>query len=64
MVAGRGGGVGPDVDPYHGWANVEFVGTDGSINEVDALVLTAGQPDALPRGGWIEATDASRTRVG
>ncbi|HEX5542064.1 MAG TPA: BREX system serine/threonine kinase PglW [Micromonospora sp.] len=30
----------PDADPYHVWANVEFVGTDGSINEVDALVLT------------------------
>jgi hypothetical protein len=22
----------PDADPYHVWANVEFVGTDGSIN--------------------------------
>jgi serine/threonine protein kinase len=32
----------PDVDPFHVWANVEFVGTDGSINEVDALVLTPG----------------------
>ncbi|MDT5024178.1 MAG: hypothetical protein QOE61_604, partial [Micromonosporaceae bacterium] len=30
----------PDTDPFHVWANVEFVGTDGSINEVDALVLT------------------------
>ncbi|TDB93739.1 BREX system serine/threonine kinase PglW, partial [Micromonospora fluostatini] len=30
----------PDAEPYHVWANVEFVGTDGSINEVDALVLT------------------------
>ncbi|MCL7459928.1 hypothetical protein M8I35_22385 [Micromonospora sp. MSM11] len=30
----------PDADPYHVWANVEFVGADGSINEVDALVLT------------------------
>ena len=30
----------PDADPFHVWANVEFVGTDGSINEVDALVLT------------------------
>ncbi|HEX6498738.1 MAG TPA: BREX system serine/threonine kinase PglW, partial [Micromonosporaceae bacterium] len=30
----------PDGDPYHAWANVEFVGTDGSINEVDLLVLT------------------------
>ncbi|WP_433531866.1 BREX system serine/threonine kinase PglW [Micromonospora sp. CA-263727] len=30
----------PDAEPYHVWANVEFVGTDGSINEIDALVLT------------------------
>jgi hypothetical protein len=30
----------PDANPYHVWANVEFVGTDGSINEIDALVLT------------------------
>ncbi|MFD0816869.1 BREX system serine/threonine kinase PglW, partial [Micromonospora zhanjiangensis] len=30
----------PDADPFHVWANVEFVGQDGSINEVDALVLT------------------------
>ncbi|MER7164646.1 BREX system serine/threonine kinase PglW [Micromonospora sp. NPDC000207] len=36
----------PDADPYHVWANVEFVGTDGSINEVDAVVLT-------PSGLWV-----------
>ena len=30
----------PDVDPFHVWANVEFVGADGSVNEVDALVVT------------------------
>ena len=30
----------PDADPYHVWANVEFVANDGSINELDALVLT------------------------
>jgi serine/threonine protein kinase len=30
----------PDADPYHVWANVEFVANDGSINEIDALVLT------------------------
>ncbi|GIJ63073.1 protein kinase [Virgisporangium aurantiacum] len=35
-----------DADPFHVWANVEFVGTDGSINEVDALVLT-------PRGLFV-----------
>lgn len=30
----------PDADPYYAWANVEFVATDSSINEVDLLVLT------------------------
>ncbi|MEV4638090.1 BREX system serine/threonine kinase PglW [Actinoplanes sp. NPDC049548] len=30
----------PDQDPFHVWANVEFVATDGSLNEIDALVLT------------------------
>jgi hypothetical protein len=30
----------PDAEPYQAWANVEFLGTDGSVNEVDLLVLT------------------------
>lgn len=30
----------PDHDPYRAWANFEFVAEDGSINEVDLLVLT------------------------
>jgi serine/threonine protein kinase len=30
----------PDQEPFHVWANVEFTGTDGSLNEIDALVLT------------------------
>jgi len=30
----------PDVAPIRAWANVEFVGDDGSINEVDLIVLT------------------------
>jgi len=29
----------PDADPYRAWANLEFVGDDGSTNEVDLLVL-------------------------
>ncbi|WP_260729207.1 BREX system serine/threonine kinase PglW [Dactylosporangium roseum] len=36
----------PDGDPYHAWANVEFQGTDGSVNEVDLLVL-------VPQGLYI-----------
>ena len=30
----------PDHEPYRVWANFEFIAQDGSINEVDALVLT------------------------
>lgn len=30
----------PDHEPYRAWANFEFIADDGSINEVDALVLT------------------------
>ena len=31
----------PDVSPIRAWANVEFVSHDGSINEVDLIVLTS-----------------------
>ncbi|MTW22214.1 BREX system serine/threonine kinase PglW [Allochromatium palmeri] len=30
----------PDHEPYRVWANFEFIAQDGSINEIDALVLT------------------------
>ena len=30
----------PDHEPYRAWSNFEFIATDGSINEVDLLVLT------------------------
>jgi serine/threonine protein kinase len=30
----------PDHEPYRAWANFEFIAEDGSINEVDLLVLT------------------------
>jgi len=30
----------PDYEPYRAWANFEFIADDGSINEVDLLVLT------------------------
>ncbi|MGB2567458.1 BREX system serine/threonine kinase PglW [Micromonospora citrea] len=42
----------PDAEPYHVWANVEFVGTDGSINEVDALVLTRSGLYVLELKHW------------
>jgi hypothetical protein len=30
----------PDHEPYRAWANFEFVAGDGSINEVDLVVVT------------------------
>lgn len=30
----------PDRDPWHAWANFEFIDDDGKVNEVDALILT------------------------
>lgn len=42
----------PDTDPYHVWANVEFVGTDGSINELDALVLTPSGLQVVELKHW------------
>ncbi|MFF5171350.1 BREX system serine/threonine kinase PglW [Micromonospora sp. NPDC000089] len=42
----------PDAEPYHVWANVEFVGTDGSINEVDALVLARSGLYVLELKHW------------
>ncbi|MEX1028293.1 MAG: NERD domain-containing protein [Candidatus Paceibacterota bacterium] len=30
----------PSHDPYRAWANFEFIADDGSVNEVDLLVLT------------------------
>ena len=29
----------PDHEPFRGWSNFEFIADDGTINEVDALVL-------------------------
>ncbi len=36
----------PNTEPYRAWTNVEFIADDGSVNEVDALVLT-------PRGFFL-----------
>lgn len=30
----------PDHEPYRAWTNVEFIAEDGSVNEVDLLVVT------------------------
>ena len=30
----------PNREPYRAWANAEFVGADGSVNEIDLLLIT------------------------
>lgn len=42
----------PDADPYFAWANVEFVAVDGSINEVDLLVLTPSGLHVIELKHW------------
>ena len=29
----------PDREPYRAWANAEFIGGDGSVNEIDLLLI-------------------------
>ena len=29
----------PDREPYRAWANAEFIGADGSVNEIDLLLI-------------------------
>lgn len=36
----------PNNEPYRAWTNVEFIADDGSVNEIDALVVT-------PRGFFL-----------
>lgn len=48
----------PDREPYRAWANAEFLGQDGSVNEVDLLLIT-------PRGMTVlEVKSWSGTLVG
>lgn len=64
----------PDHDPYRAWANFEFIAQDGSINEVDLLVLTPkgcflveikSHPGEMrgDAGTWIWQSPDGRTRA-
>jgi serine/threonine protein kinase len=61
----------PDREPYRAWANFEFIADDGTINEVDLLVLTPrgfflveikSRPGVLAgdAGTWTWITDGRR----
>ena len=56
----------PDHDPYRAWANFEFIADDGSINEIDLLVLTTKGfylVEIKSRPGTVEG-DRARGRGG
>lgn len=42
----------PDRSPFRGWSNFEFIAEDGSINEVDALVLSADRIYLIECKAW------------
>ena len=46
----------PDHEPYRAWSNFEFIADDGSINEVDLLVLT-------PKGFYLVEIKSRPGRV-
>ena len=52
----------PDHDPYRAWSNFEFIADDGSINEVDLLVLTPKvSPWSRSRPGIVEGDQGAWT---
>lgn len=64
----------PDHDPYRAWSNFEFIAQDGSINEVDLLVLTPkgcflveikSHPGVMrgDAGTWVWERPDGRTRT-
>ena len=55
-----------DHDPYRAWANFEFIADDGSINEVDLLVLTTKGfylVEIKSRPGTVEGDQGTWTRT-
>ena len=42
----------PDHEPYRAWANAEFLGGDGSVNEIDLLLITSAGITVLEVKSW------------
>jgi serine/threonine protein kinase len=42
----------PNEEPYRAWANAEFIGSDGSVNEVDLLLITPARIIVLEVKSW------------
>jgi hypothetical protein len=55
----------PDRAPYRAWANAEFLGQDGSVNEIDLLLITPAGITVLAAGAARPAGPgrARRTRT-
>lgn len=49
----------PDHDPYRAWSNFEFIAEDGSIHEVDLLVLTTKGMFLVEIKSWPGNTEAT-----
>jgi hypothetical protein len=55
----------PDAEPLRAWSNFEFIGDDGSINEVDLLVVSLYRiylVEIKSRPGRVEGDAASSSR--
>jgi serine/threonine protein kinase len=50
----------PSVPPFRGWSNFEFIAEDGSINEVDALVLSSDRLYLIEIKSWRGAIGGSQ----
>ena len=42
----------PMVPPFRGWSNFEFIAEDGSINEVDALIISNDRIYLIEAKAW------------
>ena len=42
----------PKREPYRAWANAEFIGSDGSVNEIDLLLVTPARIIVLEIKSW------------
>src|SRR6266542_3764596 len=51
----------PNRDPHRAWSNAEFIADDGSINEVDLLVLTGNGLTVVEIKSWRGAVSGDGT---
>ena len=57
----------PDHEPYHAWSNFEFIADDGTVNEVDLLVVTPSgffMVEIKSRPGKLDGDNSTWTSTG